>query len=468
MIGKLFAIVIFCYLPLAGPLVAALGAAPQSLAPVNSQEQLLVYHNGNLQRGQITRELGRYVVLTPSGSRLVVPIEQVDFLCRSLDEALQIKRDRLPKLTADSPERPTERIELFHWCLKQGLYVAAEEELTQLQLSRLSAGELYSFLRQLHAAIARTEAARNRPAPEFSPTPSRPEQAILLSDLPPVSQPPLTIRLPGEAAQAPAPTQPAVQEFSELIRPVAFEEAIPAAEFGPLPVPELERLLKQLPAEGTAVFKRRVEPLLFRNCSNAGCHDPDKTRLPLLRLARGEGIPKRMSQQNLIQVLRFVGTGLEGNSPLLAAATTEHGGAIKPPLKKDSDHYRLLAAWAEHMALPTSAAGIEPLPSALFPPGGQPAEDRPPVDAQPLNSPLIPPPSTPSAGVAPPSASGRLPEIPSLETAPAAFLPVDPFDPEIFNRRMHSKPPAAGLAPTKPAAERPLERPLQPKSQDIP
>ncbi len=171
-----------------------------------------------------------------------------------------------------------------------------------------------------------------------------------------------------------------------------------------------------------------------------------------------------MSQQNLIQVLRFVGSGHAGDSPLLAAATTEHGGAIKPPLKKDSDHYQLLAAWAEHMAHPSAAAGIEPLVSPLFPPAQQPAADQPPVDAQPLNaqSPSAPIPA--SRTVAQQPVSSELPEIPSLETAPVPFLPSDPFDPGIFNRRMHSRSAASG----QPSGALPPPNLLQPKIPETP
>lgn len=264
---------------------------------------------------------------------------------------------------------------------------------------------------------------------------------MVLSDLPAVGPPLATVLNHPQANPLGQPTA-APPLRAEVIKPVSFEEPaeLPPASSA-LPVPELEMLLKRLPTEGVSLYKRRVEPLLFRNCSNAGCHDPEKTRLPLQRLARGEGIPKRMSQQNLIQVLRFTSSGVSGDSPLLTAATTAHGGAVKAPLKLDSEHYRLLAAWVERMAAPANAAGIPQVHSPLFSAATLPMEDRPPADARPIGGNLSPGslptglvgPGTPVSQTAP--ASAKPPEIPQLERAADAFVPADPFDPAIFNRR---------------------------------
>lgn len=417
---------------------------------------LLVFKNGNLQRGRIERQVGGFTVLTPSGSRLVIRSEQVDFVCSSLEEALELKRSRLAPIDPQSNNRPTDRIDFFQWCLKQGMYDAAEQELTQLQLSRLPASELYALLRQLHTAIERANkpktefvqpaAPANGSAPAVTVAQAKPE--IMFSDLPTagprLGDVPLGNRtLASEIASGEPPVV-----RGELIKPVAFEEPLPNQAAATLPVYQLEETLKQLPVEGVSLFKRRVEPMLFKNCSNAGCHDPDKTRLPLQRLARGEGIPKRMSQQNLVQVLRFAGTGLEGNSPLLAAATTAHGPGSQPPLKKDSDQYRLLAAWVERMAPSLATAGIPQTESRIFPPALAPSQDLPPTDAQPLTA------IRPEQGkLAPDQAQGSgltplpAPVIPDLNRADSKFVPTDPFDPEIFNRRVKARSGSAAGGP---------------------
>ena len=443
MLRKLFVIsLLSCLLqlyPLSGP-----GHAAAQVSGSPQTEQLLVYKNGNLQRGRIERQLGGYLALTPSGSRIVIPLEQVDFVCGSLAEALEVKRKRLPPIDSNAKDRPNARIELFQWCLKHGLHAEAEQELTQLQLSRLTAQELYSLLRQLHTAIERTM-AKSAPKPAASlPDSSMPDNSMaetatakpefMFSELP-ANDP--DAALPPSSAIV---EQPAVAPLKgEVIKPVAYEEATPVAAAGTLPVYELEETIKQLPVEGVSLFKRRVEPMLFKNCSNAGCHVPDKTRLPLQRLARGDGIPKRMSQQNLIQVLRFVGGGTEENAPLLLAASTAHGGGVAPPLKKDTDQYRLLAIWVERMAPKTEFAGILQTNSTLFPSVEAPPQDLPPVDAQPLPAtrPTVPaslfPANEPKASAAP------LPTIPSLDGSTEKFVPTDPFDPAIFNRRTKAR-----------------------------
>jgi hypothetical protein len=257
----------------------------------------------------------------------------------------------------------------------------------------------------------------------------------MFSDLP--SNRPDAAAVPPSSAIA---AQPAVAPLKgELIKPVAYEEASPDTAAGTLPVYELEETIKQLPVEGVSLFKRRVEPMLFKNCSNAGCHDPDKTRLPLQRLARGEGIPKRMSQQNLIQVLRFVGGGTESDAPLLLAATTPHGGAVAAPLKKDTDQYRLLSIWVERMATKTEFAGIPQTTSTLFPSVEAPPQDLPPVDAQPLPANRQAVPASLFPANEPKAISAPLPTIPSLDGSTEKFVPTDPFDPAIFNRRSKAR-----------------------------
>ena len=440
MLRQLFVIsLFFCSLQLfvlgwAGYVAAQVSGIPQT-------EQLLVYKNGNLQRGRIERQLGGYLALTPSGSRIVIPLEQVDFVCGSLSEALEIKRKRLPPIDSNSKERPTARIELFQWCLKHDLHSEAEQELTQLQLSRLTAQELYSLLRQLHTAIERTTAKASPKPMVNSPDiriaeapPAKPE--YMFSDLPANGPEPAPLPLPGAIAEQPMP--PPLK--GEVIKPVAYEETLPNTAAGTLPAYELEEKIKQLPVEGVSLFRRRVEPMLFKNCSNAGCHDPDKTRLPLQRLARGDGIPKRMSQQNLIQVLRFVGTGTEFDAPLLLAATSAHGGGVAPPLKKDTDQYRLLAIWVERMAPKTEFAGIPQTTSTLFPSVEAPPQDLPPSDAQPLPAnPATAPASLFPANGQPKERSAELPTIPSLDGESEKFVPADPFDPALFNRRSKAR-----------------------------
>jgi hypothetical protein len=455
MIGKLLLQLTICGQAFALMLFGAAPSLAQDPNAWNGAGQLLVYRNGNLLHGQIERELGRYVVLTSSGSRIVVPVDQVDFVGSSLEEVCQLKRERLPPITDDTKTRPNARIEFFQWCLKQGLFAEAERELTELQMSRLPASELYAYLRQLHSAMERAELARATPPPALPPSSLQPttgpaaiNSAVVVTDLPPVETPLATVLNHPQANPLSQPAS-APPERGELIKAVSYEEPIASAPASSaLPVPELEQLLKQLPTEGVSLFKRRVEPLLFRNCSNAGCHDPEKTRLPLQRLARGEGIPKRMSQQNLIQVLRFVGSGVEGDSPLLTASVTAHGGAVKSPLKLDSEHYRLLAAWVERMAIPSKTAGIGQTHSPQFSAAALPAEDRPPADARPLVGSLMSPEPGPTASATETSLPvTRPPEIPQLEKQSEAYIPTDPFDPTIFNRRRHPSPPTGSNTP---------------------
>lgn len=406
-----------------GAWLTLLFSAPDWGLAQSGQEQLLVLKNGNLQRGLIERQLGGYSVRTVSGSRIVIPSDQVDFPCVSLEEAILIKRHRAEMAEQAGDATGRERVLFFTWCLKHGLVAEAQAELNVLQLKKISAAELDGYLRQLHAAMARAE----------GPTAAAQSDRVLRPDSIAIAA------LPGSAStdleSAPLELGPIDSTVGhsaiENIRPVSFEEP-PRRTNGPVPfvATELERISKALPVEGVSLYRRRIEPLLFRNCSNAGCHDPNKTRWPLMRAARGEGIPRRMSQQNLIQTLAFVGTGQLESSPLLQAAITAHGGAAKAPLKQDSEQFQLLAQWAAYLAEPAKRVGIQPLGLTELAEEPVPPADSPPKDALPLPT-LF----EPARGGVSPSPSQNLPEIPDLQPHDAAYRPTDPFDPEIFNRR---------------------------------
>ena len=386
-----------------------------------STERLVLLTNGNVLRGFVEQQFGTVIIHTAEGSRLVLSSDRIEKICESIEQALAEQRQGVQK------DDVAGHRQLFHWCLKHNLLDDAQLELNQLQAMKLTASELNTLLQQLHSSIERNQQKDKLLPAAVSPPDNLPTPVIVPPEF--------------EFAELPAPRQ--TNQSSQLglieIAPVSFEEAGEVRGSNSMIAGhELERIVKRLPNEGSSMFKKRIEPLVFRSCANAGCHDANRTAMPLMRLGRGEANPKRMSQQNLYRVLSYVGSGEVETSPLLIAAATPHGGASASPLNIDSDQYRMLAGWAAGMASPASSAGILPAISSHNQEDASLIADTPPIDARPLTVEVLPRSNvvTPKSGDS--QATGiqpKVPVIPSLEKSHEKFLPKDPFDPEIYNRQ---------------------------------
>src|SRR5262245_41382901 len=99
----------------------ALGRADD--APANIAQEFLVLRNGEVLSGRITRDGDRYVV-AGEGSQMRFPSREVDFTCRTLDEAYSIQERRVVAGRID------DRLNLADWCLRQGLTGYAARELS--------------------------------------------------------------------------------------------------------------------------------------------------------------------------------------------------------------------------------------------------------------------------------------------------------------------------------------------------
>ena len=62
--------------------------------PAGEVEQFVVLRNGEVLSGQIRRQADRYIVVA-NGTEMRVPARDVDFVCKSLDEAYQVQRNRV-------------------------------------------------------------------------------------------------------------------------------------------------------------------------------------------------------------------------------------------------------------------------------------------------------------------------------------------------------------------------------------
>ena len=477
---------------LAGP--TGTEAFAQILGPqISPAEQWLVLKNGEVLRGQITRNAKQVILHTEQGSRLVLPAERTDFVCNSMVDAYWGKVARTNASDLAGQKR------LFHWCLKNMMLEQAQNQIDILLQSNVKAAELEYLDRQLNVAIIQQrmldrQVLNRRVAQAKLPTPEKPlghrDSPTVAIDGPSAMQTaleplaenvPIGIAyfdlkaVPGRKDFRPLPdlneeptdaiqsqfatippqgVSPTQSELDGSIRQVNFEEevneTIPIAPMNPLtsgptassevpepvddrimiPVHELDRETRSMPDGTLGHYRQRVERVLTSGCSAAKCHARDSRIMPLFQVSKSQPIPRRQSQRNLHNVLKYVNRVHPFESQLLTAATTPHAGNLEPILEKGSPHHESLIQWlmmlsddprqALHEAMEWEQQTSTPDETAPV----QPVEPKPdtstPSDASALNFPET------------------VGEIPKLNTGESAFIPIDPFDPEIFNRK-HGK-----------------------------
>lgn len=360
---------------LAAPLAAPRQAAaePLQISPI---EGVLLLRNGQVLAGKIARAGDYYYVSMPH-SEIRLKASEVEKVARRLEELYEQKRAKL------RPGELRDHLDLAEWCVEQKLAAQASAQL----------------------ALAR------------SLDPEHPRIGLIERRL--------------ELAQRPAVEQPVAR---------------PATEAGPTNE-ELDRLVRGLPSRAIENFTSSIQPLLVNNCTTSGCHGPrSQGKLKLFRLSLGEPVNRRRTQRNLYAVWQVIDADRPAESPLLMQPVRPHGklrGAIFSG--REAAQYRQLVAWvyeASRQRKPPDPEEDEPAPTetrtaSKLPPAKKGKAAGKPVDRKPDADILL------TSAVEELEGDGQ--ESPPPERRPnqqakppedTEYVPVDPFDPEIFNRRL--------------------------------
>lgn len=445
----------------------------QVLTPQHSPvEQLVVLKNGEILRGIITQDSANLTIETEHGSRLVVRQDRADFVCRTMDEAYWGKsaRTRASDLAGQKS--------LFRWCLKHQLFEQAQNQIDLLMEMDIASADLEFFGRQFGVAVAQrksniqTAIARAKVIHENN-TPVLPNSHLATTAAPIVFDPGIgqleigadvdtTVfrPLPSLMEETPANESrfawsPPVDN-SPTVRQVDFQEeqsydtisldhressqsnARPVGVSSPrddrvmIPIAELEAEMKSLPKGTVSVFRRRVERVLINGCNAAKCHDSNSVVMPLMKVSRSQQNPVRFGQRNLHNVLKYIDRQNPENSLLFAAATSLHANQEKPILAENSRAYDNLKRWL---------ISISDDPNGSFSGNGivdqQPRPSLPDHLAQPLpGKPIIT--ASQTREPSPSSIPSTIGAIPELDRNHSGYAPLDPFDPEIFNRQLRA------------------------------
>jgi hypothetical protein len=109
-------LLIYGFLPLA---LARAGDAPLDVSP---QPGVVLLRNGQVLSGKITQAGDDYYIALSSGE-IRLHANQIDLVCRDLQEGYERKRSRL------DPEKVADHLDLALWCLWQQLYENAAREI---------------------------------------------------------------------------------------------------------------------------------------------------------------------------------------------------------------------------------------------------------------------------------------------------------------------------------------------------
>ena len=162
---------------------------------------------------------------------------------------------------------------------------------------------------------------------------------------------------------------------------------------------ELDRMVRGMPRGVVENFTQSMQPMLLNHCASSGCHSAQsESGLRLYRISTDKASNRRTTQRNLYSVLQYVDQRNLSASKLLAAASQPHGTVQHAVFSdRQTPQLRRMIDW---LGLFAQQSPLEvPGSVATLPPSVQPAANA-------------------AGGV-----------------VPAGYNePVDPFDPEVFNR----------------------------------
>ena len=405
-------------LSMAGIEISVAQTAPSvPLTAVNS-DQVVLLKNGAIFRGRVTQKSNRVVVQTNQGSQVVLAREKTDFVGNSLEEVYWFLASKVSATDAQG------QVKLFRWCLKNGLLEQANHHVLGLMHTDLPSNELLALNRQLELEVKARKRMLKR------------DSEMVAKRKPPFGQP--LIEPDSGSTFVPPPTP---VPSSKLVRQVGYEQpvfnrpSIDAASDAPpsasglrrshdLTTRQLEQELAKFERGTVGKFRRFVEPVVLAGCFAAKCHDGE-TEMTFLKMPGGN--PLRYSQRNLYSLWRQIEGYPAEQSPVWQAATRPHAGNLEALLAVGSRDRQLIRDWIATLKPNSESTGRSTNTPASKPELGWMPEinPRPPVEP-------------PQRLLQPIEAVGEIPDLDQMDgLRPDRYLPVDPYDPEAFNRQHH-------------------------------
>jgi len=355
----------------------------------------VVLRNGQILTGEVIPLGDRTQVLLPHGGEVNLPTKDVLLTCQSLDEAYRHFAAQITERRTATPH-----VELARWCLRNELLEGAFE---QLALAR--------ELDRKHTSLPVLERQ--------------------LSQLQRTAATPATLTPPEDAAP--------LSSYDSVASRVASRNtsSVETRRTHPPTMEELEESMRSIPKEGVEMFVNTIQPIMWNKCGTNRCHDvggPSDFRV--MKPTSGSQVWRRLSLRNLHTILTYIDRNEPDASPLLVNSREPHADLSIGALGGDESlHYQQLLIWVRGI----SGRGRPGNPSNLAATSPNVREPSPNSDTviarASFESPVKPNPNT--GNVDEPTTEENRAESPASrgQEDDANFVPRDPFDPEIFNRR---------------------------------
>lgn len=344
-----------------------------------------VLNDGRVFQGSVQEVPGGYRVLHSGGST-ILPFDQISVTAATLVGAYEAFRDNIKAPDADA------HLRLAEWCLANGLYAQAQMEVEtalRLEPTRSDARLLY---RQIDTVLH----------------PERQTPTVMATQLAP-------------------PRQTAIHASAFVSTDNASASTISR--------------------EAQIIYMRKVQPLMMNKCGNAHCHGGDKGGSLQLKLARFDSPGLKLaSAHNQEVILRHVDFEHPERSPLLVEPSensAHHKNLFFGP--RNQAQFDIIDQWvkmvvAEHRPNAPQKSSSPQVARQAAPSSGimqTSATVETPIAAPQLLPPGIPQP----APLAPGLRTEPVPTPPDrlLREEVQKSLRPDMFDPEEFNRMMHSR-----------------------------
>ena len=217
------------------------------------------------------------------------------------------------------------------------------------------------------------------------------------------------------------------------VKPASIAPASRPASSTTVRSDDLEKAVRALPKASVERFAAVVQPLLLNRCGANQCHGANsQTEFHVLRPPGGQAASQRFTQRNLYAALQYIDRASPEDSPLVVLPAKQHGSSLVPVFDKQTQkQLDELKAWVKLAVAapePTQPPTIPTVEAAaLSQPGATPGTVSPQQSNQEAASgPTAMPAKRPVNDSPMNSGAGRVKD---------SFVPCDPFDPEIFNRR---------------------------------
>lgn len=243
------------------------------------RERLVMLKTGRILSGMVSRNGGGYLVEQPNG-RLQLGVDEVQFVFSNLREGYRKLRDSVVHPT------PASHVDLATWCISHRLYDEAQDELKKCLKEDPENEQARRLLQRL------TDTMRvNLPPAGIPSTPRKSAEGFL---------------------------QPSVESLGGLSRETATQ------------------------------FTSRIQPLLLNKCGNAACHGLSSSNEFRLSTARiGGNGSRQTTERNLAETMKYIDLDDVARSPLLSVSQNHHGGRgtifVGPA---GTEQMKLLRTWA--------------------------------------------------------------------------------------------------------------------------